>query len=142
MQQPKCDCANRILRSDWTDAKVSSESSLCTRWVVNPFMPNVFYQLDESISNFRVVGGIFHFIQILKETSVSSSAASDLVCTVCRCPTKRALDLHGLSTQPFFMRTAMSLIIRGRCPGCSEHSLLVVKLLLFHARALMKIDTF
>ena len=34
---------------------------------VNPFMPNVFphpYQLDESISNFRV-------IQFLKETSVS-----------------------------------------------------------------------
>ena len=30
----------------------------------NPFMPSVFsypYQLDESISNVRAVGGIFHF---------------------------------------------------------------------------------
>ena len=40
----------------------------------NPFIPNIFshpYQLDESISNFRVVGWyIFIFIQILKGTSV------------------------------------------------------------------------
>ena len=37
-------------------------------------MPNVFshpYKLDNSISNFRVVGDIFIFIQILKEASVS-----------------------------------------------------------------------
>ena len=33
--------------------------------LINPFMPNVFshlYQLDESISNFRVVGWYFSFI--------------------------------------------------------------------------------
>ena len=32
---------------------------------VNPFMPNVYshpYQLDESISNFRVVGWYFSFL--------------------------------------------------------------------------------
>ena len=41
---------------------------------LNPIMSNVFshpYQLDKPISNFRVVGGIFIFIQILKETPVS-----------------------------------------------------------------------
>ena len=35
----------------------------------NPFMPNVFsnpYQMDESISNFRVLGGIFHFYSNFK----------------------------------------------------------------------------
>ena len=41
---------------------------------LNPLMRNVFshpYQLDESISRFIVVGGIiFHFMKILKETSV------------------------------------------------------------------------
>ena len=38
---------------------------------LNPFMPNGFshlYQLNEFISNFRVI--FFTFIQILKETSV------------------------------------------------------------------------
>ena len=42
--------------------------------LLNPFMHNVFshpYQLDNSISNFRVVGWYFyHFIHNLKETSV------------------------------------------------------------------------
>ena len=42
---------------------------------INPFMPNRIshcYELDESISNFRVAGWYFSFfIQILKETSVS-----------------------------------------------------------------------
>ena len=34
-------------------------------WNINPFMPNVFshpYQLDESISNLRVVGWYFSFL--------------------------------------------------------------------------------
>ena len=41
----------------------------------NSYLQCVFshlYQLDDSISNVRVVGGSFHFfIQILKDTSVS-----------------------------------------------------------------------
>ena len=43
-------------------------------------MPNVFfhpYQLGESISNFRVVGWYFSFVQILKETSVSKHWRAD-----------------------------------------------------------------
>ena len=43
---------------------------------INPFMPNVIsfsYQLDESISNFRVNCWVvlLIFFQILKETSIS-----------------------------------------------------------------------
>ena len=36
---------------------------------LNPFMPNVFchhYRMDESISNFRVVGWYFHFYSYFK----------------------------------------------------------------------------
>ena len=66
-------------------------------------MPNIFshpYQLDDSIFNLRVVGGIFIFIQILKDTNgckqwgTWSDAAFVLHCL--RCPTKRTLGLYGL----------------------------------------------
>ena len=42
--------------------------------LLNLFMPkgiSLSFQLDEFISNFRVVGWYFHFSQMLKETSVS-----------------------------------------------------------------------
>ena len=54
-------------------------------YFINPLMPNVFshpYQLDEFISNSRVVRWYFHFYQIFIEDSVSilrRFAASDLV---------------------------------------------------------------
>ena len=41
---------------------------------LNAFMPNVFShpnQIDESVSNSRVVGWYFPFFQIVKETSVN-----------------------------------------------------------------------
>ena len=49
-----------------------------------------------------LLGGIFIFIQILKEHSVSKQWRPRMwrliwVCTVCVCPTKRKLGLYGLS---------------------------------------------
>ena len=52
----------------------SNDEILSFAQFLNPFMPNVFShpcQLDKSISNLGLLGGIFIFIQILKETSVS-----------------------------------------------------------------------
>ena len=46
-------------------------------------MLNVFfnpYQLDKSISKFRLLGGIFFFIQILKSTSVSKGEPDQMTC--------------------------------------------------------------
>ena len=75
----------------------------------DPFMPNGVshcYELDESISNFRVVGGIFHFNSNFKRNFCKQTVENLIrrrilrrliwFCTVCRCPTKRALDLYGL----------------------------------------------
>ena len=45
-------------------------------------MSNVFshsYQLDESISNFRVVGGIFQFYSNFNRNSCKHFAACDLI---------------------------------------------------------------
>ena len=68
----------------------------------NPFMLNVFshpYQLDESISNFSVIGWYFsvllkfirNFCKQTVENLIRRRVLRRLIwfCTVCRCPTKR-----------------------------------------------------
>ena len=68
----------------------------------NPFMPNVFsnpYQLDESISNFRVVGWYFSFYSKFMRNIFLQTVGNPIrrrktrrliwLFTVCRCPTKR-----------------------------------------------------
>ena len=89
----------------------------------NPFMPNVFshpYQLNESISNFRVVGWYFS----LKDTSVSKQwrTWSDAACclwSVFHClqmSQKRSLGLYGLITYYFI------IVDIDECPsGCSNN---------------------
>ena len=78
--------------------------------ILNPFIPNVFshpYQLDESISNFRVVGWYFSFL-FKYNRNFSKQTVENLIRRrvlwrliwlriVCLCPTKRKLGLyHGL----------------------------------------------
>ena len=72
---------------------------------IKPFMSNVFshpYQLDDSISNFRVV------VYSKFKRNLCSHTVENLIgrrvlryliwfCTVCRCHTKRTLDLYGLT---------------------------------------------
>ena len=73
-----------------------------THFDFNPFMPNKFsrpYQLDESISNFRVVGWYFHFYSNFKRNFCKQTVENLIrrhvlrcliwFCTVCRCPTKK-----------------------------------------------------
>ena len=75
--------------------------------IVNPFMPNGIshcYGLDKSIPILGLLGGILHFIQILKrnfykqtvENPIRPSILQRLIwfCTVCLCPTKRRLGLY------------------------------------------------
>ena len=60
------------------------------------------YQLDESISNFRVVGWyfsfLFNFCLQTVENLIRRCALRRLIrfCTVCQCPTKKTLGLYGL----------------------------------------------
>ena len=100
------------------------EYGLLLRDLLNPFMPNVFsppYQLDESISNFRVVGWYFSFLLNFKR-NFCKQTVDNLIrrcimqrliwfCTVCRCPTKRRLGLYGLRIYGFENRG------RGRIGG-------------------------
>ena len=75
--------------------KITPTSAL-SLYCINRFMPNVFslpYQLDESISNFRVVVWYFFlFLFKLKETPVSKNEEPD------QTPRIAASDqvLHGL----------------------------------------------
>ena len=89
-----------------TDDKRScqQEKFLC---LINPFMPNGIshgYQLDESISNFSIVGLFFFiFIPILKRNFCKQTVGNLIrrrvlwcliwFCIVCRCPTKRTYAL-------------------------------------------------
>ena len=75
----------------------------------HPIMPNGFshrYQLEQSISVLRLLGGISHFYDFNKafykqkvETHIRRRILRRLiwVCTVCLCPTKRTLGLYGFS---------------------------------------------
>ena len=59
---------------NFDDAFFQADTLKLMMFSIDPFMLNIFshsYQLDVSVSNFRVVGSFYHFIQILKETSVS-----------------------------------------------------------------------
>ena len=75
-------------------------------------MANVFshrYQLDESITNLGLLGGIFHFYSNFKRNFCKQTVENLIIyhfikmrrlswfCTVCRCPTKRTLGLYGLN---------------------------------------------
>ena len=73
----------------------------------NPFMPIVFshpYQLDDSISNFRVVGRYFlfhsnfsrHFCKKTVDSLIRRRVLRRLIWfrTDCRCPTKRTLGVY------------------------------------------------
>ena len=78
--------------------------------IFNPFKLNVFYhlnQLDESISNFRVVGHFYakfkrNFCKQTVENLIRCHVLWHLIqfCTVCQCPTKRMLGLCGLMSHP------------------------------------------
>ena len=75
---------------------------------INPFMQNVCshpYQLDESISNFRVVGWYFSFFYSNYKRNCCQQTVENLIrrrvlrrlvcfCTVCRCPIKRTLGVY------------------------------------------------
>ena len=76
---------------------------------IYPFMSNVFshpYQLDESISNFRVVGWYFSFYSNFKRNFCLQTVENLIrrrilwrliwFCTVCGCPSKRTLGLFGV----------------------------------------------
>ena len=80
------------------------------KMAINPFIPNLFshpYQLDESISNLGLLGGIFHFYLNFKrnfckqivENLIRPHVLQRLIwfCTVCRRPIKRMLGLYGLT---------------------------------------------
>ena len=83
--------------------KISSSCLTVTR-CLNPFMPNVFshpYQLDESIYNFRFLGGIIsnfkrNFCKQTVESLIRRRVLRRLVwfCTVFLCPTKRTLGFR------------------------------------------------
>ena len=70
---------------------------------INPFMPKGFshlYQMDEFISNFRVVGCFFsYFCKQTVETLIRCHIMWHLiwVCAVCLCPTKQTLGLYGFN---------------------------------------------
>ena len=79
------------------------------RYRFKPFMPNVIsnlYQLDESISIFRIVGWYFSFYSsfkrnFCKQTVENLTRCHVLLrliwfCTVCRYPTKKTQGLYGL----------------------------------------------
>ena len=77
------------------------DSSMCA--LVNPFMSNVFshpYQLDESIFNCRILGGIFLFLKF-KRHFCKQKGKNPIRLRVlrrlfwfCRSPTKRKLELY------------------------------------------------
>ena len=82
-------------------------------WILNfnPFMLNAFihpYQLDGSISNFRFLGGIFHFYSNFKrnlckqidENLIRRHILRCLIwfCTICQCPTKNDARLIWVKT--------------------------------------------
>ena len=55
--------------------------------VVKPFMPNVFshpYKLDESISNFRVVGWYFSFLFKFKRNFCKQAVENLIRCRILR----------------------------------------------------------
>ena len=97
------------------------ESSIC---LINPFMPNGIYhtyQLDDSISNFRVVGWYFSFHSNFKinfrkqtvENQIRRRKPRRLIwfCTVCRCPTKRTQGLYRLKSKFSFSTSIFYLFI-------------------------------
>ena len=86
-------------------------------------MPNVFshpYQLDESISNLGLLGGIFHFYSYYKRNLFANSgepdqtphfAASDLVLHGLPISNKRMLGLYGLKLL-LFGKTAVPVLCK------------------------------
>ena len=76
----------------------------------NPFKPNVishYHKLDQSISVLRVVRLYFSFLSNSNRIFCKQTVETLIRCrvlrrliwvsTVCLCPTKRALDLNGLT---------------------------------------------
>ena len=76
------------------------------RYLVSPFKPNEPSNLYEPISNFRAVGGVFHFYsncirtfcELTVETLIRCGIQQRLiwVCAFCLCPRKKRLGLYGL----------------------------------------------
>ena len=84
--------------------------------ILNPFMSNGFshnYQLDESISNLKVVGEyVSNPFKFLKYILQGNSGDPDQ--TVCQCPTNRTLDLYGLIKKGSFPAVKLiNSLIRG-----------------------------
>ena len=93
---------------------LNSEFVHFMRTAFNPFMQNGIshcYQLEQSISVLRMVGGIFHFYSYFNrkvckqkvETVIRRPILWHLICfcTICICPTKRTQGIYGLEMQLF-----------------------------------------
>ena len=98
---------------------------------INPHLPNGLfhpYQLDESISNFRVSGLLFHLCLIFNRNSCKQTVKTLIrrrvlrrliwVCTVCLCPKNGALGLYGLSTSNASYNAYFARILMNSKAGC------------------------
>ena len=110
MKKPLGYTSSNVSKTEWLARNTSIIRYIHHLPLLNPLKLNVFshpYQLDQSISILRVLGGTSHFYSNFKRT-FCLQIVENLIrrrilrrliwfCTVCRCATKRTLGLYGLN---------------------------------------------